>query len=315
MGTTRFNRDKWDFSGSAGDVVGEPPIRGTDIRDEGLAGPRQPASFLDIVSIVPADKEAYDQFKSGWDSYKSSDFALNDPVRLVEGALRRLAIRTTVSAFAFEVGAAIFGFFAQHGLESLAGSFKNIEFHGYVLGLSVLVSLILLILDLLRAFISWFLEASHIRHLKVVIHRLGSEPKPIWLGSGQIQFACGPSGILVKQDDGFRYQLKWEKVKLIFDGDRRSELPSNFVRHLRGSDDGRNALRSINAQLGSVRDDGRSRGTLRVRYFGDLVGKISDDELVVPKRFFMKAEGAIRSQDFLAYCWAYKLVQEGKWPD
>jgi hypothetical protein len=126
--------------------------------------------------------------------------------------------------------------------------------------------------------------------------------RPIWLGNGQLQFGCGPKGVLVHYDDGPLFLLGWRKVQCVYDVD------GEFDWKVTGPDGAEVDLSELLPEDERQPPDSepgwaRSSIRLRLRRANELD---PIDELVVPKRFFGNIAGAVTWQDFMRACLLYK---------
>ena len=144
--------------------------------------------------------------------------------------------------------------------------------------------------------------------------RQGSSIKTVWVGSGQLQFGCGPKGISVDNPDKFLYMLQWSKVKDVYDGDdpfdqRKANLRSRSV-----ETDASEAEITKDWE-GEIADE---RGQFLPRYWapsGCVTVRLkagdhsrSVEVLLIPKRFFPKSEDSMSWDVFMLHCKRYLAV-------
>lgn len=135
----------------------------------------------------------------------------------------------------------------------------------------------------------------------------------IWLGSGQIQFGCGPKGICVEHHGGFLYLIGWERIELVYPND--DQLPQNPFCDRKDP-----RLESIKKCLAGVSRPERgstwARPNLRVRLSvvrdANRPAAVEEtcDEILIPYRFFGDGAGDTTVAEFYRQCWIHKLAAE-----
>ena len=134
-----------------------------------------------------------------------------------------------------------------------------------------------------------------------------SPARVVWLGSGQIQFGCGPKGICVEHHGGFLYVLGWERVHTIYFNDdlTRNPYPREDPRHakvrksLSGISVTRWAPATLRVRLSRTIDSNRPSAALE-----------PPDEIIIPRRFFGRGPSDTTAVAFYEQCWEYRLAAE-----